>query len=89
MATGAYIQESEQEKGAGQTWNRLWVRAERCRPKNQMRMKPGNIPHCTGCKGSSQPSPDGILLDVCSRVQLAQGPICSSCTDSSNRLLIV
>lgn len=52
-------------KGAGQMWNRLWVRAE-VQPKNQMRMKPGTF-HIAQAAGKFQPSPDGVLLDVCSR----------------------
>lgn len=61
-------------------WKGLW--------SEQTRSKPGNAPCLAGCKGSFCLSPDGILLDVCSRLQLAPGPIRSSCTDSSNWLLM-
>lgn len=45
--------------------------------------------HChTGCRGRSYVSPDGILLDVWSQLQLAQGPICSLCTEPSKWLLM-
>lgn len=70
-------------------WNRLLVRGKRWQPENQTKKEPGNASWCPDCKDVLVPSPDGILLDVWSRLQLAHSSIHSSCADSSNCLLML